>query len=112
VPTFWFHPWLYLLIGCILLPVTLRLHLRGGSVLPALFVLSGLSYMLGLFVAIGSTPYKYTVWTTFSVVLALALISIPSSGHWLERFKRAARRSPTRSLQVRPETVAPSCPSS
>lgn len=74
----WFHPWLYCLIGCALLPVTLRHYSKTGAALPVAFVLSGLSYMLGLFITTGSAPYRYTVWTTFSVVLALATLVIPA----------------------------------
>jgi hypothetical protein len=77
VPTFWFHPWVYLLLGCILLPVTLWHHLRGGGALPVLLVLSALSYTLGLFFTTGSAPYRYTAWATFCVVLALATLIIP-----------------------------------
>lgn len=92
VPSLWFRPWIYLLIGCMLFPVTLRHYLRGGAALPLLFVLSGLSYMLGLFITVGSTPYKYTVWTTFSVVLALATFAVPA----LTRLRWPSARSDAR----------------
>jgi hypothetical protein len=76
VPKLWFQPWVYVLMGCLLLPVALIWHFRGGPVLPALFVLSGLSYELGLFGAVSSTPYRYGVYTIFCVVLALVLAAI------------------------------------
>jgi hypothetical protein len=72
VPRLGFRPWLYVLIGCVLLPLTLVRYLRGASLWPTVYVLSALSYMLGLFVATGSSPYRYTVWTTFGVVWGLA----------------------------------------
>jgi hypothetical protein len=42
------------------------------------FLLSGLSYMLGLFIVTGSAPYRYTVWTSLCVVVALAILIIPA----------------------------------
>jgi hypothetical protein len=93
VPSFPFRPWLYVLIGCALLPIALVSYLRGASLLPALYLLSGLSYMLGLFVATGSSPYRYTVWTTFTVVLALAALVIPRLDTVWARVK-LARRGP------------------
>lgn len=95
VPKLWFQPWVYVLLGCLLLPVTLIRYFRGASVLPALFLLSGLSYMLGLFIAVGSTPYKYGVYTTFCVVLALVLAIIPVvPGAWAKLRRIVARRRP------------------
>jgi hypothetical protein len=101
VPTFWFHPWVYILIGCVLLPVTLRHHLRGGTALPVVLVLSALSYMLGLFFTTGSAPYRYTVWTTFGVVLALATFVIPAlpSLRW---GRRGLGRTPAANVDPEP----------
>jgi hypothetical protein len=99
VDTFWFHPWVYCLLGCALLPVTLRHYLRGGAFLPLAFILSGLSYMFGLFITTGSAPYRYTVWTTFSVVVAIAALVIPA----LPKLRRKA-------APVMPASTAASTP--
>jgi hypothetical protein len=85
----WFFPWVYVLLGCLLLPVSLVCQLRGRSLLPLVFLLSGLSYMLGLFIVTGSAPYRYTVWTSLCVVVALALLTL-SAIEWA-RARRLAR---------------------
>jgi hypothetical protein len=46
--------------------------------LPALFLLSGLSYEFGLFIAAISAPYRYGVYSTFCLVLGLILFLFPS----------------------------------
>ena len=94
VPSLWFRPWIYLLLGCILLPVALARYLRGGSILPVLCLMSGLSYMLGLFAATGSGTYRYTVWTSFCVVLGFVTMLVPAlSARWLRRVG-GAREAP------------------
>lgn len=75
--SWWFRPWIYVLLGCVLLPVALWRYLRGASLLPAVCIVSGLSYMLGLFVTTGSATYRYTVWTTFAIVLGSVTLLIP-----------------------------------
>jgi hypothetical protein len=94
VPTLWFRPWLYLVLGVALFPLTLWHYLRRGAALPLLFVLSGLSYMLGLFITTGSAPYRYTVWTTFSVVLALVTLLTPLLSKWRRRQPGSSRAVP------------------
>jgi hypothetical protein len=74
----WFRTWIYMLVGCIGLPVALIGYLRGASALPLMLLLSGVSYMLGLFVSTGSAGYRYTVWSMFCVVLAIAVSALPA----------------------------------
>jgi hypothetical protein len=93
VPSIGFRPWIYVLLGCFLVPVALIRYLRGASVIPVLCLLSGLSYMLGLFITTGSGTYRYTVWTTFAVVLGLATLVIPMfSAQWVTLRVPRARR--------------------
>jgi hypothetical protein len=89
----WFLPWVYVLFGCLLLPVAFIRYARGRSAFPLIFLLSGLSYMFGLFIVTGSAPYRYTVWTSLCVVVALALLILPAvEGVW-DRWSRRVRPS-------------------
>jgi hypothetical protein len=74
VPTFWFHPWLYLALCVVLLPIASVRHARGGSALPVALALSGLSYMLGVLVTAGSSDYRYSIWTILCSMLSLATL--------------------------------------
>jgi hypothetical protein len=104
----WFKPWLYVLIGIILIPVTFFNYQRSPardapgqalSVFPLLLVLSGLSYMLGLFVSTGSGPYRYTVWTSFCIVVALAATVVPLLGRgWVRRHGHVSAPGSSRPL--------------
>lgn len=89
VPKLWFQPWVYVLIGCLLLPVALIRYFRGGALLPALFLLSGLSYEFGLFIAAISAPYRYGVYSTFCLVLGLILFLFPSPRSLTQPLSRA-----------------------
>jgi hypothetical protein len=88
----WFLPWVYVLMGCLLLAPALWSYLKRRRPLPLVFLLSGLSYMMGLCIATGSAPYRYTVWCSLSVVLAFALLSIPAM-EWA--YNRWSRRGPS-----------------
>lgn len=79
----WLRPWVYVLLGCIFLPVALVRYARGASVLSPLFLLAGLSYLCSLFISTGSGSYRYTVWTTFCVMAALAVLVLECK--WLRR---------------------------
>jgi hypothetical protein len=76
VPSLPFRPWVYFSICCVLLPVALVRHLRGGPVLPVLYALSGLAYLLSLFVAATSSDYRYSVWMILCAVLGV-VTSLP-----------------------------------
>ncbi len=67
----WYRPWVYLALSCVVLPVALVRHLRGGSVLPVLFTLSGAAYLLSVIVGATSSDFRYTVWSTLASVLGL-----------------------------------------
>lgn len=79
----WLRPWFYVLLGCALLPLSLIRYAKGGSVLSLLFLLAGLSYLFSLFISTGTGTYRYTVWTTFCVMIALAAWILES--RWLRR---------------------------
>jgi hypothetical protein len=68
---FWFRPWFYVALSTALLPIALARFLRGRCVLPLLFLLSGLSYLLSVVLTTGSSEYRYCVWTILCTVLAL-----------------------------------------
>lgn len=87
----WLRPWVYVLLGCILLPVALIRYARGGSVLSLLFLLAGLSYLFSLFISTGSGSYRYTVWTTFCVMVAVAVLVLDCK--WLRRPSAGASAS-------------------
>jgi hypothetical protein len=91
----WFLPWVYVLLGCVLLPVSVISYVKGRSPIPMVFLLSGLSYMLGLCIATGSAPYRYTVWTSLCVVVAVALMILPAlEWAWARSWRRV--RAPAR----------------
>jgi hypothetical protein len=97
--SWWFLPWVYVLLGVLLLVPAFRWYLKGRSPWPLVFLLSGLSYMFGLFIVTGSSPYRYTVWSSLTVVVALALLSIPAIEWAWARGSRWSRRvapTPTR----------------
>jgi hypothetical protein len=84
----WFLPWVYVVLGCLLLPVSFIRYARNRSPFPLIFLLSGLSYMFGLFIVTGSAPYRYTVWTSLSVIVALALLILPVVERVWDRWSR------------------------
>lgn len=84
----WFLPWVYALLGCVLLVPAFRSYLRGRSTVPLVLLLSGLSYMFGLFIVTGSSPYRYTVWCSLCVVIAFALLSISAIERGRARWSR------------------------
>lgn len=71
----WFRPWLYVLIGLLVLPMAAVRCLRSQSARVALaLACSGLGYLLSSAIAAGTTDYRYTVWTTFCSVLAAIIL--------------------------------------
>jgi hypothetical protein len=97
----WFMPWVYALLGALLLPVSFISYLRGRSALPLVFLLSGLSYMFGLFIVTGSAPYRYTVWTSLCVIIALVLLMMPGIEGLRARLSRAMRLAAPEHLSER-----------
>jgi hypothetical protein len=91
VQAVWFRPWLYFFGGALFLPLGLILYLRGASIVPFACALSGFAYMLSFFATIGSSDYRYTVWTTLTTLTAVGctLISVLAA-----RRKRARERTP------------------
>jgi hypothetical protein len=84
----WFRPWVYFCLDCALLPLTVILYLRKGSSLPLQCALSGFLYMCTLFVAAGSSDYRYTVWTTLSTLLALVAAAATAATAYARRPSR------------------------
>ncbi|HEU0036486.1 MAG TPA: hypothetical protein VFQ53_38000 [Kofleriaceae bacterium] len=62
-----YRPWLYAVVGLVLLVLCRR------DRLPALIVTSGLVYELGLFFAAPSTDYRYSHWMMVCTTLAYAI---------------------------------------
>jgi hypothetical protein len=73
-----FSAWIYVLLSCLLLPLTLVRYARGGSLVPVVFILSGLSYLLSVVLTAGGPDNRYTVWTILCTMLALASLVMPS----------------------------------
>ena len=69
--SFHFAPWLYLLLNSLVLPFALVRYLRGGSVLPLLFALSGLVYLLSVVVGAITPDFRYTAWMIVCAVLGI-----------------------------------------
>jgi hypothetical protein len=66
-----YSPWVYVILGLLLLPFTLRRFLRGGAPLPLLFLLSGGAYLLSILIGASSSTYRYCVWTILCALLSL-----------------------------------------
>jgi hypothetical protein len=75
-----YSPWVYVVLGLVLLPLTLRRYLRGGAPLPLLLVLSGGAYLLSNLLGAIASEYRYCVWTITCVVLALFTLAMPRAG--------------------------------
>jgi hypothetical protein len=66
-----------------------------------MLLLSGLSYMLGLFVSTGSAGYRYTVWSMFCVVLAIAASALPAiKRRWVRSVDSRLLDAPAGSLHA------------
>ncbi|HVZ32962.1 MAG TPA: hypothetical protein VG963_11075, partial [Polyangiaceae bacterium] len=76
----WFRPWLYALLGCLLLPLASVRCLRGHSPLALLWLCSGLGHLLCMIIATGSSEYRYTVWTTLCVLMAAYQLTFGGRG--------------------------------
>jgi hypothetical protein len=66
-----YSPWVYVVLGLLLLPFTLLRYLREGALVPLLFLLSGGAYLLSNLVGANSTTYRYCVWTMLCTLVAL-----------------------------------------
>jgi hypothetical protein len=75
--TAWFKVWIYLALSALAAPISAVLALRGRSLLPLVFVLSGTSYAATLFLAAGAPDYRYSVWSVLASVLALLTLAQP-----------------------------------
>ncbi|MET0409713.1 MAG: hypothetical protein ABW217_00385, partial [Polyangiaceae bacterium] len=67
-------PWLYVVLGFVLLPFALRRYLREGAVVPLFFLFSGGAYLLSILIGANSTELRYCVWTMLCTLLALAFL--------------------------------------
>jgi hypothetical protein len=86
-----FAPWIYVLVSVLLLPVCLVWHLRGGPLLPLIFLLSGLSYLASVLLTAGGPDVRYTAWTLLCAMLALTTILLSSWDRAAERVSRWLR---------------------
>lgn len=85
-----YSPWVYVVLGLLVLPLTLHRYLRGASPLPLLISLSGNAYLLSIFVGASSSTYRYCVWTISCTVLALFALAL-TQGTGALRFGRFFR---------------------
>jgi hypothetical protein len=69
-----YTPWLYVVLGFVLLPFALRSYLREGAVLPLLFLFSGGAYLLSILIGANATEFRYCVWPMLCTLLALACL--------------------------------------
>lgn len=67
-----YAPWLYVCVSLGLGAVGLLFYLRGGSVLPLAYALSGLSYIASDIVGATSSDYRYCIWTILCATLGSA----------------------------------------
>lgn len=65
-----FSPWVYVVLGFLLLPWALLRYLREGEPLPMAFLFSGGAYLVSNLVGASSTTYRYCVWTMMCTLLA------------------------------------------
>jgi hypothetical protein len=72
-----YSPWVYVVLGFLLLPFALRRYLRGAEALPLLFLFSGGAYLLSNLAGASSTTYRYCVWTMLCTLLALLSLAGP-----------------------------------
>jgi hypothetical protein len=75
-----YSPWVYVVLGLLLLPFTLRHFHREGAPLPLLFLLSGGAYLLSILVGASSSTYRYCVWTILCTLLSLFAFALDGIG--------------------------------
>jgi hypothetical protein len=95
----WFRPWVYALLGCLLLPLAVVRYQRGSSPLALLWLLSGLGHLSCVIAATGSPEYRYTVWTTLcTLVAAYQLVferGLQQSAGWADGVERVGISKPS-----------------
>jgi hypothetical protein len=74
-----FSPWVYVVLGFVLLPLALRRYLRDGEPLPMAFLFSGGAYLVSNLVGASSTTYRYCVWTMMCTLLAVFAFARPKA---------------------------------
>lgn len=72
-----YSPWVYVVLGCLLLPFAAWRFQRKAEPLPLLFLLSGGAYLLSNLIGASSTTYRYCVWTMLCTLLALLTLAVP-----------------------------------
>jgi hypothetical protein len=75
-----YSPWVYVVLGFLLLPLALRRYFREGAPLPMAFLFSGAAYLVSDLVGASSTTYRYCVWTMMCTLLAVFALARPKPG--------------------------------
>lgn len=98
-----FSPWVYVVLGFLLLPLALRRYLREGEPLPMAFSFSGGAYLVSNLVGASSTTYRYCVWTMMCTLLAVFALAVTGAAPAVGA--RRARTTPRRSTSAEATTT-------